>query len=159
MAATNNITRMLDAAKVVYTAFELPADKLGAVDTAEILKVPPSLVYKTIVVNRSKGKPILCVVPGDSEVDLKAVAAVLGEKKVHLPTQAEAEKQTGLQAGGISPLALIHKGFQVLVDESVHTHAEIHISGGQRGLNIRLAPADLVRLTGARVAAVAEAHH
>ena len=159
MAATNNVTRMLDAAKVVYTAFDLPVDKLSAVETAEILNLPAALVYKTIVVNRNKGKPILCVVPGDSEVDLKAVASVLGEKKVFIPTQAEAEKQTGLQAGGISPLALIHKGFEVLVDASANTHPEIHISGGQRGLNIRLAAADLVRLTGAKVAAIAETLH
>lgn len=155
MAISNNVTRLLDAKKVVYTSFELPEEKLGAVETAEILNVDPALVYKTIVVTRSKGKPILCVVPGDSEVDLKAVSTYLGEKKAHVPTQKEAEELTGLQAGGISPLALINKGFQVILDDSIHEHAEIHISGGQRGLNIRLRPADFVRLTNARVAAIA----
>lgn len=151
MAVSNNVTRFLDARKVPYTAFELPEEKLGAIETAKFLNLPPELIYKTIVVTRPKGKPLLCVVPGDCEVDLKAVSAVLGEKKVHTPTQAEAEQLTGLQAGGISPLALINKGFQVLVDDSALKHAEIHISGGQRGLNIRLKPADLVQLTSARV--------
>ena len=155
MAISNNVTRLLDAKKIAYTAFELPEEKLGAVETAEILKVDPALVYKSIVVLRSKGKPILCVVPGDSEVDLKAVSAYLGEKKVHVPTQKEAEDMTGLQVGGISPLALLNKGFQVILDDSIHKHTEIHISGGQRGLNIRLKPADLVKLTNARVAAIA----
>jgi Uncharacterized conserved protein len=152
---SNNVTRFLDAKKVAYTVFELPEEKLGAIETAQFLKVPAELVYKTIVITRSKGKPLLCVVPGNSEVDLKAVSVVLGEKKVHPPTQAEAEQLTGLQAGGISPLALINKGFQVLIDESALAHPEIHISGGQRGLNIRLNPADLIRLTNARIALIA----
>jgi Cys-tRNA(Pro)/Cys-tRNA(Cys) deacylase len=87
-------------------------------------------------------------------VDLKALAAFLGEKKVHLPTEREAEALTGLQAGGISPLALLNKGFQVLLDSSVQELAEIHISGGQRGLNIRIPVEALIRLTNARLAPV-----
>jgi Cys-tRNA(Pro)/Cys-tRNA(Cys) deacylase len=63
---------------------------------------------------------------------------------------------TGLQAGGISPLALINKGFQVVVDSSAQKYGEIHISGGQRGLNIRLDPSDLVNLTNARLAAICQ---
>ena len=63
---------------------------------------------------------------------------------------------TGLQAGGISPLALIHKGFQVVVDLSAQKYGEIHISGGQRGINIRLASSDLIKLTNARVAAICQ---
>lgn len=158
MPISNNVTRLLDAKKVIYTAFELPEEKLGAIETARLLNLPPELVYKTIVVTRPKGKPLLCVVPGDSEVDLKAVSTFLGEKKVHTPTQAEAEQLTGLQAGGISPLALINKGFQVLVDDSALNHPEIHVSGGQRGLNIRLKAADLIRLTNARVVNISEPH-
>ena len=84
----------------------------------------------------------------------KSLAAVLGEKKIHLPTQREAEQLTGLQAGGISPLALINKGFQVIIDQSAQNYSEIHISGGQRGLNIRLPVADLVGLVRARFAPV-----
>ena len=150
---TNNVTRLLDSKKIVYTAYELPAEKLGAEETARILAVPLEIVFKTIVVLREKpGKSILAVVPGTGEVNLKAVAAALGEKKVHLPTQAEAEKLTGLQAGGISPLALINRGFTVLLDSSAQAHEQIHISGGQRGLNIRLPVKALIQLTNARTA-------
>jgi Cys-tRNA(Pro)/Cys-tRNA(Cys) deacylase len=154
MAVVNNVTRMLDAKKVKYEAFELPAEKFGAIETAELLHLPIELVYKTIVVVRPPRKPLLCVVPGTGEVDLKAVAEAVNEKKVHLPTQAEAEELTGLQAGGISPLALLNKGFTVLLDESAKAFPAIHISGGQRGLNIKLAVNDLARLTSARFAPI-----
>lgn len=152
MSVINNITRMLDAKKIKYEAFELPAEKFGAIETAELLHLPIEIVYKTIVVVRPPKKPLLCVVPGTGEVDLKAVAAAVNEKKVHLPTQAEAEELTGLQAGGISPLALLNKGFTVLLDESAKAFPAIHISGGQRGLNIKMAVTDLLRLTNARFA-------
>ena len=148
----NNVTRLLDAHRIAYTAFELPVEKLGALEAATHLNVDPELVYKTIVITRlGKGKPILAVVPGSHEVDLKAVARIVGEKKVHLPTEREAEALTGLKAGGISPLALIQRDFQVILDASVLTHDEIYISGGQRGLNIRLAPQALAGLTGAKI--------
>ncbi len=157
MPTVNNVTRLLDAKKVSYTAFETSAEKHGALETAQMLNVPPEIVYKTIVVTRPKpGKPILAVVPGPRHVDLKLVAAALGEKKVSLPTEHEAEVLTSLQAGGISPLALINKGFQVLIDISAQAHSEIHISGGQRGLNIRLPVKDLAALTNARFAAISE---
>lgn len=156
MPPTNNVTRLLDAKKIRYTAFELPAEKLGALETARRLNVPPEQVFKTIVARRDRpGKPILAVIPGNRALDLKALAAALNEKKVHLTTQREAEQLTGLQAGGISPLALINKGFQVVIDASAQTQAEIHVSGGQRGLNLRLAPADLARLVNARFAPIA----
>jgi Cys-tRNA(Pro)/Cys-tRNA(Cys) deacylase len=151
----NNVTRLLEARKIAFTAFELPVEKLGAQESAGLLGVAPSLVYKTIVVTREgRFKPILAVVPGDREVDLKAVAAALGEKKVHLPTERQAEQITGLQAGGISPLALLNKGFQVLLDQAAREQAEIYISGGQRGLNIRLPVQDLITLTAARLAPI-----
>ncbi len=136
---TNNITRMLDAKKIPYAAFDLPAEKLGAIETARFLGVTLEQVFKTIVVKREgKGKPILAIVQGTSEVDLKRLAKALGEKKLYLATEHEAEQITGLQAGGISPLALINQGFQVVLDSSAESFQEIHISGGQRGLNIRL---------------------
>jgi len=141
-------------------------------ETAEFLKIPPETVFKTIVVIRDKRstpqsgsvdkptsspkgkKPILAVIPGANIVDLKLLAAFLGEKKVHLPTEREAEQLTGLQAGGISPLALINKGFQVVIDSAAQNYSEIHVSGGQRGLNIKLSVADLVKLTNARLARI-----
>jgi Cys-tRNA(Pro)/Cys-tRNA(Cys) deacylase len=161
MPIVNNITRLLDSRKISYTAFETPAEKLSALEVAQLLNVAPEMVYKTIVVTREKPasslkgkKPILAVVPAPCTVDLKALAAFLGEKKLHLPTEREAEQLTGLKAGGISPLALINKGFHVLIDSSVRDHKEVHISGGQRGLNIRLPVVDLIKLTNARVASL-----
>jgi len=154
MANPNNITRLLDSKKIPYQAFELPAKKLGARETARLLGVDPELVYKTIVITRPKGKPILVVIPGPSRVDLKLLASALSEKKVILPTEREAEALTGLQAGGISPLALVNKGFQVVIDSAAKTKSEVHVSGGQRGLNIRLPVDALAGLTHARFARV-----
>jgi len=154
MATTNNVTRLLDSRKVAYQAFELPVEKLGALETARLLDVSLDVVFKSIVVLRKPGKPILAVISGSAEVDLKALAQAVNEKKVFLSTQAEAEKLTGLQAGGISPLALLNKGFTILLDASARKHEQIHISGGQRGLNIRLGVDDLIQLTKARVAKV-----
>lgn len=159
MAVVNNVTRMLEARKVRYTIFETPSEKLGAIETAQFLKVPVEIVFKTVVITRiqdsnkpstGRKKPLLAVIPGNHVVDLKMLANEIGEKKVHLPTEKEAEQITGLQAGGISPLALINKGFQVIVDESARSHGSIHISGGQRGLNILLPVDDLIVLTQAR---------
>lgn len=156
MPITNNVTRLLESKHVAFTAFELPSEKLGAIETARRLNVPAEQVFKTIVARREKaGKPILAVIPGNRELDLKALAYALGEKKLHLPTQREAEAMTGLQAGGISPLALINKGFQVVIDASAQKLQAIHVSGGQRGLNIRLPVKDLVKLVSARFAPVA----
>jgi Cys-tRNA(Pro)/Cys-tRNA(Cys) deacylase len=155
--AVNNVTRLLDSRKIKYRAYDLPAEKLGALQTAALLNVPPELIYKTIVVVRPKlGKPILAVIPGPSEADLKAIAAAVNEKKVSLPTQREAESLTGLQAGGISPLALVQRGFLVLLDSSALNHPEIHVSGGQLGLNIRLPVQALIDLTRARLAAISK---
>ena len=155
MSPINNVTRFLDSRKISYMAFETPLEKLGALETAKFLNVLPETVFKTIVVTRDKPrKPILAVIPGPNSVDLKLLAAFLGEKKVYLPTEREAEQLTGLQAGGISPLALINKGFQVLIDSAAQNYEEIHVSGGQRGLNVRLPVADLIRLTNARVALI-----
>jgi Cys-tRNA(Pro)/Cys-tRNA(Cys) deacylase len=160
MSPVNNITRFLDSKKVSYVAFDTPIEKMGAQETAEYLNVPVELVFKTIVVTRDKPKkPVLAVIPGPNIVDLKQLAVVLGEKKVYLPTEREAEALTGLQAGGISPLALIHKGFQVVIDSTAQQYSEIHISGGQRGLNIKLPVADLANLTKARFALVSRPQH
>ena len=161
MPTVNNVTRFLDSRKVSYDVFDLPPEKIGAVDAARLLDVEPASVFKTIVVTRakpgspSKGKkPLLVIVPGPSTVDLKLLAAAIGEKKVYLPTEREAEQITGLQAGGISPLALINKGFQIVIDSSAQNFEKVHISGGQRGVNIRLGIQDLARLCSARFAVV-----
>jgi Cys-tRNA(Pro)/Cys-tRNA(Cys) deacylase len=147
---------MLEARKIRFQAFEVPAEKLSALEVADILKIPPDDVYKTIVAKRAKpGKPILAIVPGPLEVDTKKLAAALDEKKVFITTLIEAESMTGLQAGGISPLALINKGFQVLIDASAQARETILVSAGQRGLQVRLSPADLAKLSNARFADIA----
>ena len=148
-----NITRLLDAHNIPYTVFDLPAEKLGAQEAARWMGVAPEIVFKTIVVVREgKGKTILAVIPGPLEVDLKLLAQAVGEKKLHLPTEREAEALTGFQAGGISPLALVHSGFQVVIDETSQLFDEIHISGGQRGVNIRLPVGALIKLVNAQIA-------
>lgn len=154
---SNNVTRMLDSKKIQYTAFEFPPEKLSAVEVAALFKVPAEQVYKTIVITREgKGKPVLALVPGPGEVDLKTLANLLGEKKVHMPTEREAEHITRLQAGGISPLALVNRGFQVVIDFSAQTFDQIYISGGQRGLDIRISPHDLGTLTHAEFADISK---
>ncbi len=155
MPITNNVTRLLDSRKIPYEAHEFPAEKMGALEVAQLMNVPPEQVFKTIVILRDKPKkPLLVAVPGPAAVDLKLLAAFLGEKKVYLPTEREAEQLTGLQAGGISPLALINKGFQVVVDSAAQAYEHIYISGGQRGLDIHLRVEDLVKLTNARMGKV-----
>jgi len=148
---------MLDSKKIQYTAFEFPPEKLSAVEVAALLKVPAEQVYKTIVITREgKGKPVLALVPGPGEVDLKTLANLLGEKKVHMPTEREAEHITRLQAGGISPLALVNRGFQVVIDFSAQTFDQIYISGGQRGVDIGISPHGLGTLTHAEFADISK---
>jgi len=153
---TNNVTRLLDSKKIVYRSVETPAEKLGAVETANYLKVPPSMIYKTIVLLREKkGKSILVVIPGDLRVDLKSVAAILGEKKVTTATEKEAESLTALKVGGISALSLLNRGFEILLDESSANLEEFYVSGGMRGLMIRMRVEDFQSITAARMAPIA----
>jgi Cys-tRNA(Pro)/Cys-tRNA(Cys) deacylase len=157
MPLKNNVTRLLDSRKIPYTTYQLPAEKVDAIETARLLDVDPFSVYKTIVVACEKSvkkNSNLVVIPGPAQVDLKALASLLRLKKVYLTTQREAEIWTGLQVGGISPLALLNKGFRVFLDASALEKGEIHISGGQRGLNIRLPVDALIKLTNAQVGKV-----
>ena len=153
----NNVTRLLDSKKIKYKAFELSGEKLSALEAAQVLNIPPEEVYKSIVILRNKPKkPVLAVVSAESEADLKLIAAALGEKKVSLATQNEAEQLTGLLSGGISPLALINKGFTILLDEKALLLEELNVSGGQRELNVRLPVNDFLKLTGARTAPISK---
>lgn len=153
---SNNVTRMLAAKDIHFDALEIPNEKLGALEVAEYLNIPPEDVYKTIVLKRGgMGKPILALVPATSSVDTKKAASSLKEKKIYVPSQKEAEEMTGLQAGGISPLALVNHGFQVLVDQSAKERGRIVISAGEWGLQVRVGVDDLVLLTGARTADIA----
>jgi Cys-tRNA(Pro)/Cys-tRNA(Cys) deacylase len=151
----NNVTRLLESRGIPYQAFELPKEKLSGMEAAVYLGVKPEKVYKTIVVKRQKpGRPVLALVPAPREVDLKGLSRALGEKKVHLATQKEAEQITGLQTGGISPLALLNRRFQVIIDITAQSFEDIYISGGQIGLNICLATQALVELTNADLASI-----
>ncbi len=152
----NNVTRMLQARGVPFTAHSLPRAKLSAVEAASHLHVPADRVFKSIVISwPAHARLILALVPGDRQVDLKAVARLLGAKKVVLPTERQTEKLTGLQAGGISPLALLHRQPIVLLDLSAVAQPDLYLSGGQRGLNICMRPADLITLTSARTGPIA----
>ncbi|MEX0681846.1 MAG: YbaK/EbsC family protein [Dehalococcoidia bacterium] len=119
---------------------------------AALVGAPAEVVYKTLVVSRDppSGKPMLVMVPVAADVDLKALAAALGEKRLRMATRKEAEKLTGMQVGGISALALQRPAFDVLVDERASLFGKIHVSGGARGIDVELAVDDLVALTGAR---------
>jgi Cys-tRNA(Pro)/Cys-tRNA(Cys) deacylase len=151
----NNVIRKLEAERIPYQRFDLPAEKLSALEAAAQLGVDPNQVFKTIVtLPEGRGKPVLAILPGPCSVDLKALAASLGEKKLSLPTQSAAEQITGMQSGGISPIALCGRGFRCIVDELATLFEHIHISGGERSLNIRLKTHDLLHLLNAILAPI-----
>ena len=142
--------RALDQRKILYTPYTYDDSIHSADGAAEVLGVPPSQVFKTLVVLRDKGKPLLVVMSGDREIDLKQLAASTGEKRVRMASKREAEELTGLLTGGISALALLGKGFSVYLDASAQQWNEIYVSAGQRGVNLRLRVVDFVNVTGAR---------
>jgi Cys-tRNA(Pro)/Cys-tRNA(Cys) deacylase len=96
-----------------------------------------------------KKTPILVLVPADQEIEIKHLSKVLGDKKLRLASQHEAEALTGLKVGGISALALRQRHFPTYIDQRAAGFETILISAGQRGVNLRLRVADLVRVTGA----------
>lgn len=153
MTFRNNVTRLLDARKISYEVFELSPEKHSAEETAALLGVPEGQVYKTLVVLReAKGKkPLLVMVPGGRELDLKVLAASLGEKKLKMATQNEAEALTGLLTGGISALALLNKGFEICLERAALALPLIYVSAGQRGVDIRLKPQDLAAATNSKL--------
>ena len=153
MAFRNNVTRLLDARHIAYEVFEFSPEKHSAEETAALIGVPDDHVYKTLVIlPESKGKkPLLVMVPGGRELDLKALAASLGEKKLKMASQKEAETLTGLLTGGISALALLGKGFQICLERRALELPFVHVSAGQRGANLRLKPQDLLAVTQGRL--------
>lgn len=122
-----------------------------ATEVAEMLGQPVEAVYKTLVVLRDKGKPLLVMIAADREVDLRLLAKEIGEKKLQMATLKEAEKLTGLQVGGISALALLNKGFDALLDAPALQQTSLYVSAGRRGMQLKLAVSDLLKVTGARV--------
>ncbi|MCS7259561.1 MAG: aminoacyl-tRNA deacylase [Anaerolineae bacterium] len=148
-----NALRLLGVHRVPYQLFTVPPEIHSATEVAQALGLPPHEVYKTPVVLRPQGRPLLVMVAGDRELDLKRVAAAVGEKKVRMATQRKAEALTGLQVGGISALALLDRPFDVCIDRAAQALSHIVVSAGKRGMNVRVAVDDLVRLTRARVIA------
>lgn len=153
MPIKNNVTRLLDSRKIAYTTAAYDGSTFhSAEDVAQLIGVPVEQVYKTIVVLREDKtrKPLLVMIAGRREVDLKKLAASLGEKKLRIAKHDEAEKLTGLQVGGISALALLSKPFEVCLDRTALEFECIHISGGQRGLDVMIGVQDLLALTKAK---------
>jgi Cys-tRNA(Pro)/Cys-tRNA(Cys) deacylase len=149
MKKTNSM-RLLESLDVAYQVHEFSDDIHSADGVAEALSVPVQQVYKTLVVLRERGKPLLVMLPGDSSLDLKELARQVGEKRLRMATYHEAEALTGLQVGGISALALVHKNFDVYADKAILSSATILVSAGVRGVNLSMHPSDLLRVTAAR---------
>jgi Cys-tRNA(Pro)/Cys-tRNA(Cys) deacylase len=145
-----NTMRFLDSRKVQYEVHAFSPDIHSATEAAAAMGAGPSTVYKTLVVQRTRGKPLLVMVAGDKQVDLGMLAASVGEKKLRLASHRDAEELTGLQVGGISALALIDKGFDICIDRVAQSLERITISAGQCGLNLCLSVSDLVQVTRAR---------
>ena len=120
---------------------------------AEALGVPPERTFKTLV-TEVDGALTVAVVPVTGELDLKALAAAAGGKRATLADRAAAERATGYVRGGISPLGQ-RKRLPTIIDSSVAAFDTVFVSAGRRGLQVELAPADLLRLTGAATAAIA----
>lgn len=155
MTTKLNSMRLLDSRKIPYTAktYDESGEFHSATEAAQLIGAPAAFVFKTLVVLREppqKGKPLLVMIASDCEVDLKALAKTVGEKKLRMATPREAESLTGLQVGGISALALLNRGFEICLDRAALALDQIHISAGQRGVDLQLAVADLVALTRAR---------
>jgi Cys-tRNA(Pro)/Cys-tRNA(Cys) deacylase len=149
--AKTNAMRMLDSHHIPYQAYYFSPDIHSADDVAAALDLPASHVYKTLVALRERGRPLLVIVAGDRELDLRKMARAAGEKAVTMASRREAERLTRLQVGGISALALLGRGFEVYLDRPALELESILVSAGQRGINIRLKVEDLVRITGAQI--------
>ncbi|MGC8874261.1 MAG: aminoacyl-tRNA deacylase [Chloroflexia bacterium] len=151
MALKTNAMRFLDAHGISYEPFYFSPDIHSAEGVAEALGFPVRQVYKTLVVAHPDGRPILVLVPGDRELDLARLARALGVKRLRMATRREAEAWTGLQVGGISALALLHRGYRTYIDRAALEEAQILVSAGRRGINLRLRVQDLIAITGAQV--------
>lgn len=122
-------------------------------EASEALGVPPDRVFKTLIADVD-GQLTVAVVPVSGSLDLKALAAAVGGKKAAMADAVQAERASGYVTGGIAPVGL-RKRLPVVVDETALSYATVFCSAGQRGLEIELAPADLVTAAGARTAPIA----
>ena len=137
----------------VHTYAHDPAAESFGMEAAEALDLDPATVFKTLLAEVD-GASTVAIVPVTGQLDLKGLAAARGGKRARMMEVAAAERMTGYVAGGISPLGQ-RKALPTVIDASAEGLATIYVSGGQRGLDIGIAPADLLRLTGATYAPIA----
>lgn len=153
MSKTTPATLALSKANIPFTLatydYDPNAERVG-LQAAEAIGVPPGEVFKTLMLELD-GKPVCAIVPSDEEVNMKKLAAALGGKSAHMMKPADAERLTGYKVGGISPLGQ-RKRVPTALDELAMLYEEIFLNGGQRGLQIRIKPADLVSVLDCKVA-------
>ena len=150
--ATTELTR-LGVAFGVHPYEHDPAAASYGLEAAAALSVPPGQVFKTLLVEADRGLAV-GIVPVDRSLDLKALAAALGLKKVSMADPAAAERSTGYVVGGISPIGQ-RKRLPTVLDLGANAFDVVYVSGGRRGLDLSLSPTDLVAATGAVMAAIA----
>lgn len=150
-----NAARLLDRAKITYSLipYEVDESDLAATHVAEQLGEDIATVFKTLVLAGDRTGHLVCVVPGNHEVDLKAAARVSGNKRVEMIAMKELLPTTGYIRGGCSPIGM-KKRFPTYIHSSALEHDAIYISAGVRGLQIRIAPSDLIAFIGAEVAEI-----
>jgi len=145
MSKTTPATQALTKAGIEFILahydYDPNAERVG-LQAAEAMGVSPGEVFKTLMAELD-GKPVCAIVPSDKEVNMKKLAAALGGKSAHMMKPADAERLTGYKVGGISPLGQ-RKLVPTVLDEMAQLYDEIYLNGGQRGLQIRIKPADLV---------------
>ncbi len=146
-----NALRLLDARGISYEPVAYSPAIHSGDEVARLIGEPPGRVFKTLVVVGERNDWLLVMMPSDHELNLKKCASGVGAKRVRMAARKEAEAKTGLLAGGISPLALIGKPFQVYLDQQALAWDAIYVSAGQRGYNLRIAVDDLLAVTGAQV--------
>ncbi len=152
MSATRG-TAELERAGVEHRLLRYAYGGGGAVEAAERLGVEPERMYKSLVA-RAGDELVFALVPADAELDLKALARAAGTRSAEMAGRAEAERATGYQAGGMSPLGA-RRRLAVFLDQGAGAYARICLNAGGRGHIVEVALADLERLTGARLAAIA----
>ena len=157
MAQKTNAARLLDQLGIRYElrGYEVDPDDLAAETVAAKIGLPPEQVFKTLVARGDRNGICMAVIPGDQELDLKALASVAGERKIQLVPVKELQALTGYVRGGVTALAA-KRDFPVYVDETIELFDVISISAGVRGLQILLAPADYLHATNGKVGALGQ---
>lgn len=152
-----NAVRILDGLGIAYRllSYEVDPDDLAAESVARKIGLDPAQVFKTLVARGDRHGVCLAVVPGDEQLDLKALAHLTGDRKVDTVALKEVQPLTGYIRGGVTALAC-KKPYPVFVDETVELFDEISISAGMRGLQMVLAPADYLRAVNATVGPISK---